>query len=108
MINIINVDDLSFDREVSQSEVPVLVEFGAEWCGPCKKQLPILQKISEDYFDKVKVVKVDIDESPSLSYKFGIRSVPTMFVFKKGVKVSSRAGLSSVDDLKSLILDEVK
>jgi len=81
---IVKLDDASFDAEVISSDKPVLVDFWAPWCGPCKALGPVIDEISNDFVDKVKVGKVNVDENPEISMKFGIRSIPTLIVFKNG------------------------
>ena len=81
---ILELNDSSFDTEVINSDKPVLVDFWAPWCGPCKALGPVIDEISNDFVDKVKVGKVNVDENPEISMKFGIRSIPTLMVFKNG------------------------
>jgi len=81
---IVELNDASFDTEVINSEKPVLVDFWAPWCGPCKALGPVIEEISNDFVDRVKVGKVNVDENPEISMKFGIRSIPTLIVFKNG------------------------
>ena len=81
---IVELNDSSFDAEVISSDKPVLVDFWAPWCGPCKALGPVIDEISNDFVDKVKVGKVNVDENPEISMKFGIRSIPTLIVFKDG------------------------
>jgi len=81
---IIELNDASFESEVIKSENPVLVDFWAPWCGPCKAIAPIVDEISNEFTDKVKVGKVNVDDNPETSMKFGIRSIPTLMVFKNG------------------------
>ncbi len=81
---IVTLNDASFDAEVISSDKPVLVDFWAPWCGPCKALGPVIEEISNDFVDKVKVGKVNVDENPEISMKFGIRSIPTLIVFKNG------------------------
>lgn len=81
---IVELNDASFDSEVISSDKPVLVDFWAPWCGPCKALGPVIDEISNDFVDKVKVGKVNVDENPEISMKFGIRSIPTLIVFKDG------------------------
>jgi thioredoxin 1 len=99
MSDIIYVDDSSFEAEVMNSKLPVLIDFTAEWCGPCKKQAPILEALSANKANVLKIVKVDIDESPSITSKFGVRSVPSMLLIKDGQKVDLKVGLTSLADL---------
>lgn len=81
---IVQLDDASFEAEVISSDKPVLVDFWAPWCGPCKALAPVIEEISSEYVDKIKVGKVNVDENPEISMKFGIRSIPTLIVFKNG------------------------
>lgn len=97
-----HVNDLDFDEEVLKSTTPVLVEFGATWCGPCKRQLPILEQLATET-PSLKVVLLDIDDSPVTSAKLGIRSVPTLILFNGGQKVKSLVGLSTITALKALL-----
>jgi thioredoxin 1 len=86
------VTDASFDTEVIESEVPVLVDFWAPWCGPCRMVAPVVDEISKDYEGRVKVVKLNTDENPSVANKYGIRSIPTLMIFKGGQKVDTVVG----------------
>ena len=98
MADIIKVDISSFENEVLNHLGIVLVDFWAEWCGPCKMQLPILEKISDE-IPSVKICKVNVDENTDLAVKFGIRSIPTMMVFKNGEKVEQLIGLKNKKEL---------
>lgn len=82
--NIVEVVDSVFDKEVMESEIPVLVDFWAPWCGPCRALSPVIEEISNDYEGSVKVGKVNVDENPETTMKFSIRSIPTLIVFKNG------------------------
>lgn len=106
-MSVIEVNDTSFSKEVLESSLPVLVEFGASWCGPCKKQMPILELVSGEYSDKLKVVKIDIDDAPDATSKFGVRSVPTLVLFNSGESVSTKVGFSTKDDIKNHLLSKV-
>ena len=100
MSNIIKLNSDSFEKEVSDYSGVVLVDFWAEWCGPCKTQLPILEEIAQEMTD-VKVCKVNVDESNRLAVKYGIRSIPTMIVFKNGEKVNQFIGLKQKSERTS-------
>ncbi|NIA27442.1 MAG: thioredoxin TrxA [Desulfobulbaceae bacterium] len=82
--NIVYTNDSNFDADVVQSDKPALVDFWAEWCGPCKMIEPLLKEVAGDYADRIAVVKVNVDESPNIAQKFGIRSIPTLMLFKDG------------------------
>ena len=107
MSDVVFVDDSNFEREVTNSDVPVLVDFGATWCAPCKRQLPLLEKYAADYLSKVKVCKIDIDDAPMITAKFGIRSVPTMMLFHVGVQVGSKVGLTSLAEISNFVIGKV-
>ena len=85
-------NDLDFKSDVLDSDKFVLVDFWAEWCGPCKAIAPSLEEISEEMKDKLKVVKVNVDENPTVSQSYRIRSIPALMIFKNGVKVSEKMG----------------
>lgn len=86
------VTDSSFEKEVLESDVPVLVDFWAPWCGPCRMVAPVVDEIAEQYDGKVKVVKVNTDENPSVASTYGIRSIPTLMIFKDGQRVDMVVG----------------
>ena len=99
MTDIKNLSLDNFDNEISSSKIPVLVDFWAEWCGPCKMLGPILEEISEDLKDKLQVVKVNLDENQDLAMKYSIRSIPTLLLFKEGELVDTKVGLLPKSDL---------
>jgi len=88
----INVTEATFEQEVLQSDKPVIVDFWAEWCGPCHAVAPVLEKIAEERPDEVKLVKVNIDEEQALSNRYGVMSIPTMILFKDGEPAAAAVG----------------
>jgi thioredoxin 1/putative thioredoxin len=100
---IATVTEQTFELEVLRSELPVLVEFGAEWCGPCKVVAPELEALSRDLEGKAKIVSVDIDRSPLLARELGVRSVPTFVVFQNGRPVNGKVGAMKRHDLRDLL-----
>lgn len=92
MSEITAVTDTSFEKDVINSEIPVLVDFWAPWCGPCRMVAPIMEEIADQYEGKVKVVKVNTDENPNIASKYGIRSIPTLMIFKGGQRVDMVVG----------------
>jgi len=99
MTDIKNLSLDNFDNEISSSNIPVLVDFWAEWCGPCKSLGPILEEISKDLKDKLQVVKVNLDENQDLAMKYSIRSIPTLLLFKSGELIDTKVGLLPKSDL---------
>ena len=97
------VTDATFDAEVRNSDVPVVVDFWAEWCGPCKMIGPALEELSAEYAGKVKIVKVNVDENPSSPAQMGVRGIPALFLFKDGQVVSNKIGAAPKAALKSWI-----
>lgn len=100
---IVNTTDTNFDQDVLQADIPVLVDFWATWCGPCKAIAPILEDLAAEYQGKVKIVKVDVDNNPQAASRFGIRNIPTLFVFKDGEKVDSVMGLQPKNELAKVL-----
>lgn len=101
--NIVHVTDDSFEAEVLQSEHPVLVDYWAEWCGPCKMIAPILEEVSGDYAGRLKVCKLNIDENPSTPPKYGIRGIPTLMLFKGGAVEATKVGALSKSQLSAFL-----
>ncbi|MBB3711309.1 thioredoxin 1 [Limimaricola variabilis] len=97
------VNDANFDTEVRQSDIPVVVDFWAEWCGPCKTIGPALEELSDEYQGRVKIVKVNVDENPNSPAQLGVRGIPALFLFKDGEIVSNRAGAAPKAALKGWI-----
>ena len=101
--NIINVTDSTFDNEVIKSELPVLLDYWAEWCGPCKMIAPILDDIANEYVGKIKVAKINIDDNPNTPAKFGVRGIPTLMIFKSGSIEATKVGALSKSQLSTFI-----
>ena len=97
------VTDSTFDAEVRNSDVPVVVDFWAEWCGPCKMIGPALEELSAEYAGRVKIVKVNVDENPSSPAQMGVRGIPALFLFKDGQVVSNKIGAAPKAALKNWI-----
>jgi len=99
----IAVTDATFDSEVKQSEIPVVVDFWAEWCGPCRQIGPALEEISAEMEGKIKVVKVNVDENPNAPMQLGVRGIPALFLFKDGEVVSNKIGAAPKAALQTWI-----
>ena len=102
---IVNLSSENFDEIVKKSDKPVLVDFWAEWCGPCKMIAPVLDELAGEYADKVTIGKVNIDEHQDLAVQFGIRSIPTLLIFKNGDVKEQIVGMQSKGDLKKKLDD---
>jgi len=100
---IVYVADDTFDEEVLQSDLPVLVDFWADWCGPCKMIAPILDEISDEYDGRLKVTKLNIDDNPNTPPKFGIRGIPTLMMYKGGEVEATKVGAVSKSQLTAFI-----
>jgi thioredoxin 1 len=100
---VIHTSDAGFENEVLRSEVPVLVDFWAEWCGPCKMIGPILEEVARSYEGKIRVAKVNVDEHQATAAKFNIRSIPTLLLFKKGALIAQKVGAVSQSHLTAFL-----
>ena len=101
--NVLEINDLNFETEVLKSSVPFLLDFSATWCGPCKALSPVVEKLADEYTGKVRVGKLDIDDSPTVTNKFGIRGVPTILVFKGGAESGRHVGMTNKETLIKLL-----
>lgn len=101
--NILHTNDSSFEADVLKSDKPALVDFWAEWCGPCKMIAPLLDEAAIEYGDKMSVVKLNVDESPNIAQKFGIRSIPTLMLFKNGAVQAQKLGAMSKSQLQEFL-----
>jgi thioredoxin 1 len=104
-MSIKHITNENFESDVLKAEEPVLMDFWAEWCGPCKMLAPILDQIAEEYKGRVQIAKLDVEESQSIAMKFGVRSIPTLILFKDGVVEAQHVGMLSKEQLTKL-LDE--
>ena len=101
--NIVHVSDASFERDVLQAEGPVLVDFWAEWCGPCKMIAPVLEELADDYQGKLKVCKMDVDANTETAPRYNIRGIPTLIVFNKGDVAGTKVGAVSKSQLAAFV-----
>ncbi len=100
---IVQLADDTFEKEVLQADVPVLVDYWAEWCGPCKMIAPVLDEIAEEYGDRLKIAKLNIDDNPNTPPAYGIRGIPTLMLFKNGEVEATKVGAVSKSQLTAFI-----
>jgi len=101
--NVIEITDGNFETQVMDSEMPVLVDFWAEWCQPCRALTPTIEKLAQDYNGRVKVGKVDVDSNRDVAVKYGVNSIPTVIIFKGGDVLNKTVGLKSESDFRSML-----
>ena len=102
-MSLTNTTDETFDQDVLQSDVPVLLDFWAEWCGPCKMIGPLLSELSEEYANKIKIIKLNIDENNNTAIKYAVRSIPTLILFKDSTVQAQHIGSASKAQLKEFL-----
>ena len=102
-MNILHLNDKNFNSKVINSKEPVLVDFWAEWCAPCKKLTPVIEELSKEYDGKIKIAKLNVEEGKNAATNFGIMSIPTLMLFKNGKVVKQVVGIVSKKELKSMI-----
>jgi thioredoxin 1 len=102
-MSIVHINNDNFESDVLKSGKPVLVDFWAEWCGPCKMIAPILEEISTEYDERLQIAKVDVEENQAIAMQYGIRSIPTLMIFKDGVVQAQHVGMLSKDQLSQLL-----
>ena len=102
-MSIVHITENTFESEVLKSSTPVLVDFWAEWCGPCKMIAPVLEQIATEYQDKLRIAKVDVDSNQATAMRYGVRSIPTLMLFKNGVVEAQHVGMLSKGQLNKLL-----
>ncbi|XQM29984.1 thioredoxin TrxA [Burkholderia gladioli] len=98
-----HINDASFEQDVVRSDKPVLLDFWAEWCGPCKMIAPILDEVSKDYGDKLQIAKINVNDNTATPAKFGVRGIPTLILFKNGVVAAQKVGALSKSQLTAFL-----
>jgi thioredoxin 1 len=102
-MSITHTSDAAFEADVLKSDTPVLVDYWAEWCGPCKMIAPLLDEVARDYDGRLRVVKVNVDENQAITAKYGIRGIPTLKLFKNGEEVATKVGALSKSQLTAFL-----
>ena len=102
-MTIIHITEDIFESEVLKAATPVLVDFWAEWCGPCKMIAPVLEQIATEYKGRLRIAKVDVDSNQATAMRYGVRSIPTLMLFKNGVVEAQQVGMLSKDNLKKIL-----
>tara|TARA_Y100001936_G_scaffold253279_1_gene317019 strand:- start:2460 stop:2783 length:324 start_codon:yes stop_codon:yes gene_type:complete len=104
---VIESNDSNFENDVLKSDIPVLVDFWAPWCGPCKAVAPVLEEISIEFKDKIKIIKINVDDNQEYAAKYGIQSIPTLLVFNKGELKNQIIGALPKNEIEKFLLDEI-
>jgi len=106
-MSIINITNDNFESDVLKSEKPVLVDFWAEWCGPCKMIAPILEQVADEYEGRLSLAKLDVEENQNIAMQYGVRSIPTLMLFKGGVVEAQHVGMLSKEQLSQLLEEKL-
>ena len=107
MADILNITDESFEKVTTESNVPVLVDFWAPWCGPCKQVAPVLEAVAPEYDGRLQIAKLNVDDNTEAAKKYGVRGIPTLLILKEGEVVATKVGALSSDQLKAFIDEHV-